>query len=518
MNQYDNCRRINMKKYILIVIITGLAIFSCTLKNPTQPEIEGVSQGDLVLTKMVAIGNSITAGFQSAGLVKEFQLNSYPYIMADMMGVADGFEMPLIKEPGIGQTIGFGPLKIENGQIVGGDPIPGGIAGIPLLLENALLPRPYDNLGVPGSKVIDILNATSALTSSSSNPFFDLILRNPNFGNTTQLEQLILLNPTLVLLWVGSNDVLGAAVNGTVNPGVLPTPQTDFENGMTQIVEDIQSKTNAKIVIANIPDVTVIPYVNILDGLVYKDFPGIGTLPVVFDESFHPVDFDTSASGELYIPLLTEEGLLSGGSPVEHLLLPFLSEYKTNGLGVPDSAALVPLLITFGIPPGQAPARAKALEQGMIANGLTPSGVQISDSLTLTEDETTSIQDAITGYNDFIEQTLAPNKGLVLVDIKTKLNEIRAASLTGGNVDGVTSFFVLIDPARTAFSLDGVHPSNAGQAIIAKEFVIAINTAFGLTTPIPIPSDYTGQYLGSGNILKISSRAMKQMRRMFIYN
>ncbi len=63
----------------------------------------------------MAVGTSFTAGFQSGGLVEDFQLKSFPYIIAQQIGKADQFEMPLIAAPGIGSTPGFGSLKFENG-------------------------------------------------------------------------------------------------------------------------------------------------------------------------------------------------------------------------------------------------------------------------------------------------------------------------------------------------------------------------------------------------------------------
>ena len=78
-------------------------------------------------------------------------------------------------------TLWFGPLKFENGQIVAGDPFTDPAA----LLKNAQLPRPYDNLGASGADLNDMLNTADG---SGRNPFFDLIFRNPNFANTTQIE------------------------------------------------------------------------------------------------------------------------------------------------------------------------------------------------------------------------------------------------------------------------------------------------------------------------------------------
>ncbi|NOQ96654.1 MAG: hypothetical protein GQ561_00655, partial [Calditrichae bacterium] len=280
-----------MKKLIIYVLLTGVVFFiACGLEDPTKPEITAINPNQLVLLKTVAIGNSLTAGVQSAGIVEDFQLNSYPYLIAQQMGQAGNFEQPLLAEPGVGEidlTTGeaYGPLKFENGQIVQGDPVPGGALGIPALGKNLFLPRPYDNLGLPGANVDEIRTATGG-------GLWDLILRNPNFGNTTALEQAKLLNPTLIFLWAGSNDVLGAALDGG-DPSKITDP-ADFLASYSGILSELSQIRGGQfgLILADIPNVTDIPYVNLLDSLIYRAIPALGIndpVPVVFDATFQPV-------------------------------------------------------------------------------------------------------------------------------------------------------------------------------------------------------------------------------------
>jgi len=480
-----------MKKYILFVLIIGLVAFSCTLKNPTQPDIKGVTQGDLALTKMVAIGNSLTAGFQSAGLVEEYQLTSYPYQIAKQMGVADDFQQPLIADPGISSTPGVGVLDFNPAT---GAIEPRGTYTNPMaLLRNALLPRPYDNLGVPGADLNDALNTVNG---SGGNPFFDLILRNPNFGNTTMWQQAKLLKPTMVLLWIGNNDVLGAALDGGDSTQIT-NPQ-DFQNMFVELLTDlagIRPAGQLAIIMANIPNVTDIPYVNILDNFIYKSIPALGIndpVPVVFDASFQPVLFDSTIG--LYLPLLTAE------TDIKHVLLPFLSEYQSSGLGVPDSAALRGM--------GLSAQQARALVAGMVQAGLNPSGVSIPGNLTLTEAEVTKISGAVTGFNQIIGG-IAQSQGIPLVDINALMNEI---NMTG--VDGYSGKFVFFDPANTAFSLDGIHASSGGYALVANRFIEKINQVLGSSIPAINTAQYKGQYTGM-NPTTISLEAAKQAKAIF---
>ena len=77
------------------LMFASLLIFvACEPGTPSAPELNN-SQNQLVLSKVVAVGASFTAGFQSGGMVEDFQLKSFPSIIAQQIGKADQFELPL---------------------------------------------------------------------------------------------------------------------------------------------------------------------------------------------------------------------------------------------------------------------------------------------------------------------------------------------------------------------------------------------------------------------------------------
>lgn len=495
-----------MKTFMKFLLLATMLVFTaCEIEEPTQPTITTIQPQLLPLSKIVFVGNSLTAGYQSGGLVEDLQANSYPAFIYRQLGRA--IQQPLIGDPGISSTPGVGVFKFENGQIV-----PRGTYTNPVaLLRNATLSRPYDNLGVPGARLTHMLNAYSA-TTGGGNPFFDLILRNPNFGNTTPVQQAQLLAPTLVALWIGSNDVLGAALAGGDLTRI--TPIAEFQADYIRLLQEIGKirDGNVGIILANIPNVTDIPYVNLLDNLIYRDVPvpgvGLVKLPVVFGPTFQPVDFDPDPASVLYLPLLTEEGIMGGqASPVKHILLPFLSQYQSAGLGVPDSTAIHNLLVGLGFPGPQAAALAQQAVQGMVAAGLIPSGVPIPGSLTITADEETGLRAAVTGFNQVIAGIAGAK--IPVVDMNTALNQLNVSGL-----DGYSGKFVFFDPANTAFSLDGVHPNSGGNAIIANLFIDKINQVLGLAIPQVNTAAYKGQYLGK-NITGISPEAALQAKSIF---
>jgi lysophospholipase L1-like esterase len=396
------------------------------------------------------------------------------------------FEQPLVSEPGIGSTPGLTPLYLDDEGNITQDSL---LVNPLFLLKNALLARPYDNLGVPGADLNDLLNTIDA---SGGNPFFDIVLRNPNLGNTTLLQQAVMLQPTMILLWAGSNDVLGAALDGGDLDQI--TSQADFQSRMTAILTQLRTDLGSRlIVMANIPYVTDIPYVNTLDG-VFVTIPGFGNVPVVFDPNLQPIDFGGGLG--VYVPLITSE------TGISHITIPGLLGYQ-QGLGVPDSAYMVD---NYAIPE----VNAGQIQAGMIAAGLTPTNLPIDGTMTITAAEETAITNAVEGFNSTIT-ALAGTFSVPVVDANSKLTELNTSGL-----DGASGKFVLVDPATTAFSLDGVHPNDAGNALIANAFIEILNGVLQLETPIPEINVATklGQYLPAPAKLRVT-RAVKSVGEIF---
>jgi len=466
-----------MKKIFIVLILSGLTFFNaCDPDQPAAPQLN-VTINELALSKIVAVGNSTTAGFQSSGMMEAFQINSYPFLLAQQLGKTE-FEQPLVLAPGIGVPSGLTPMYLDSEGNITQDTLE---VNPLLLLKNALLARPYDNLGVPGADLNDLLNTVGGVPT---NPWFDMILRNPTLGNTTQLEQVVMLQPTMVLLWAGNNDVLGAALDGGDLDQI--TSQEDFASRMEQIITQLQSDLpNKMIVQANIPYVTDIPYINTLDGV----FLGV---PMVFDNTLQPVDF----GGGTYLPLATSE------TAVEHITLIGLGAYQ-QGIGIPDSAYMVDVY-------GMDPALASQIEAGMIIAGLTPTGIPLDGTMTLTSDEASVIKAAVDGFNQTIA-SLATTYRVPVVDANATFTE-----LNENGIDGATGKFVLLDPATTAFSLDGVHANNAGNAIVANAFIEMINNALQLDSQISGIDVNTklGQYLPSSPKMKIGE-AINNVRILF---
>jgi lysophospholipase L1-like esterase len=420
--------RLQTSKYLFGIIAVGLA--GCMFGGEpdggqADPQYAARVKDKKEKAVYVAVGNSLTSGFQSAGLRGDWQEASYPALIADAMG-SDDFQLPLIDTPGIGTRTVNGrpatPLMLE-GNAITVKPLTRPIGE---MLLNYALPRPYNNLGVPGATTLDFLRAYNQATAQDpTNAYFNMILRAEMFQNATMLRQAIRLRPKVMTLWLGSNDILGGVTSGTVVEGSTVTPVAVYTALMDLALDTLLRETKADIFIANIPSIVTIPYVT--------------TVPkVVIDANFQPVLINGSP-----VPLLTQE------SNVKYVLFPALAAFQ-RGIGIPAA--------------------------------LGGAGTPLPGDLTLTEAEA-AIADRLTdGYNAYLKRK-ACNSRLTLVDINQLLLDVK-----NGNIPGLTSTHPLLDPAGTAFSLDGIHPNTRGYRFVANRFIEAINGALHKKFP-KVPTD-----------------------------
>ena len=276
-------------KFLGLPVVLALLLTGCGLDDPDHPT--GL-QAPPVFSTYVAIGNSLTAGYMDSGLMMAGQAASYPQLIAGRLGFTtrDGFSQPTVLPPGIGSTPTGDPLIIAGVLRFDGSGLtPLGTtaaAEVRTLLPAIAQPTPYHNLGVPGATLGDMFSAVSAAQSESHSPFFDFINRVPFYGNeertATVLDldgatpkqvtyqtasvgwQAIAKGPTLLTVWAGNNDVLGGATGG--DPTGAMTPASTFAQRYSDMMQllagGLVQRTGfpATIVVANIPNVTDIPY------------------------------------------------------------------------------------------------------------------------------------------------------------------------------------------------------------------------------------------------------------------
>lgn len=196
------------------------------------------------LSRLVIVGDSLMAGFQNGSLRGSQQVHGIGALIAQQAGVA--LPQPLIAEPGIPNAL----TLVDPGP-------PPVIARLPGASTGRIDPltQPF-NLAVPGQGAQDTLSLRPDFPIDS---LTDLILGLPGLlggASRSQVEWAEALHPTTIIVWVGPNDTLGAALEADA---AFVTPDATFNAAYTELVSRL-SATGASLVLANIPDVTVIPY------------------------------------------------------------------------------------------------------------------------------------------------------------------------------------------------------------------------------------------------------------------
>ncbi len=189
-------RRHPALRLVWMALIAGVALTAACSDDILDPP---TSQVDSLFNKYVAIGNSITAGFQSGGLNDSTQNESYAVLLAAEMGT--DFNVPEMNSPGCPPP--FVNIFTQQRML--------GLSDSDCFLRVAPIPEFLHNVAVPGAAVIDAL--TNLGTDSDPNPLTTFFL-----GGQTQLEAAAVILPTFVSVWIGNNDVLGAILDET-NPG-----------------------------------------------------------------------------------------------------------------------------------------------------------------------------------------------------------------------------------------------------------------------------------------------------------
>ena len=378
---------------------------------------------DPMFTRYAALGNSITAGFQSAGINDSTQQRSYARLLSLAMGTP--FNYPRLTMPGC-------PPPFTNNVTqarVGG----AGSTGTTCLLQ-ATRHNLLNNLAVPGNSVVQLFNNFGGLPSR-----FDP-LKTIMLGGRTEIEHMQLLKPTFVTVFAGANDVLGALIS-TTNPGdpAQVTPVATFTLQFDTL-EAALAATGAEVMLLGVPDVTVIPY---------------------------------STKGSTYWCL---SAAAAGGCGVAQALPPNLTVNNNcaPNIAIPGSkgdSILVPWPV--GIP------RVLAAAQGAPGQVIDCS----VDADVITASELLGMVQATDGYNTHIQQVAAAHNWTyfdtqaALAGVGTQIPPFPDLSqvATGGSI----GFGPL-------FSLDGIHPSSVLHELIADQLAAAINAAYNTDLPSPV--------------------------------
>jgi lysophospholipase L1-like esterase len=494
-------------KWLFLVSLTFIA---CSEDDEviTYDSTDGLplTSGTADFSKYVALGDSFAAGFSDNALFIEGQKGAYPNIIAQQFALVGGgaFTTPFMADNIGGLLLGGNVIQGPRLYFNGTAPVP--VAGPPTTEVTTPLTGSFNNMGVPGAKSFHLLapgyGNAAGVAAGTASPYFS---RFSSSSTATVLADALSQTPTFFSLWIGGNDVLGYATSGGAASNPI-TPTATFDAAYNGLASQLAAG-GRKGVVANLPYVNTLPFfttvptnpipglsptqagqLNFLFGGINSALAG-ASLPPRFATIV--ADDGNPATTERNPLLIIDESLPNISTQITAAL--------TGTLG-PTTAAFVGGLYGQARHASNATAtRDYILLPAQTVIGTTQSGAPASfstigvtypmqDPTTLTAAEALEIKNATDSYNITIQAAATAN-GLAFVDATAIMNQLSSTAGITANNFTLTANFV----TGGAFSLDGVHPSPRGYALIANKFIEAINAKYG--------SNLKGVNLGNYRIL-----------------
>ncbi|WP_282123269.1 G-D-S-L family lipolytic protein [Algibacter mikhailovii] len=515
-------------KYIIILFIL-IGFTSCNSPEdvlrdnnvPIEEEIQlpALIAGEADFSKFVSVGNSLTSGLSDGTVFLAAQKMSFPKILSEKFALVGGgdFTQPLVND-------NYGGLALNGSRLAGprfvigenpcsGDPTPAGLESVigPVTVSTDILLNnptgPFNNMGVPGAKSYHLLapgyGNLSNLPLGLANPYF--IRMTGSTPDASVLELTMAQAPSFFSLWIGNNDVLGYATSGGdgTNP-ITPVdgpPGVGFNQTYSALIATLTSG-GAKGIVANIPYVTDIAHFttvawNTLDPTDECQADLAPQIPVLNAQLYGPLKAIFTALGEPdRIDLLTANGpnplLINDETATDRRAE--IAAALTPVLGAPTAGA-------FGVIFGKArqataddlvvlsAASVIAQTQPGVPAPVNVNGISfpLADKWVLIPSEKAEIKTAVDNFNATIEAA-ANQAGLAFVDMNALLTQLTSTGITSDN-------FTLTSGLITggAFSLDGIHLTSRGYALVANEFMKAIDIT------------YSSNFEASGNLVDIGT-------------
>jgi lysophospholipase L1-like esterase len=483
------------------LVLVSLTFVACNNDDETivSNSSDGLplTSGTADFSKYVALGDSFAAGYSDNALFVEGQKGAYPNILAQQFSLVGGgtFTTPLMAD-NIGGLL-FGGNQVAGPRLYFNGAAPTSVNGVPTTEITSHLSGSFNNMGIPGAKSYHLIapgygDPMGVIASpATANPYF---ARFASSTSATVLGDALSQNPTFFSLWIGGNDELGYATAGgdaTVNP---LTPTATFDAVYNSIISQLTAG-GRKGVVANLPYVTTLPYFYVIkynqltqDNLTVGGVNQVGALNAQLYGPLHNALAYLGQGDRINLlsttgnnpMLMKDETLVNLSTPLTQVLIGAGLNSQTAGALAAifgqarqtKSTDLICLSASSRI--GQAPTNAL---DGVVSPSpsLNQLGVTfpMPDRYVLIPTEVAEIKTFTDAYNTTI-QTAAETNGLAIFNAKTVMDQLTTTGINGNGYT-LTSTYV----TGGAFSLDGVHPSPRGYALIANKFIEAINTKYG---------------------------------------
>ena len=405
--------------------VLGLVLVAAACNNDELIRPYAITPVDALFDRYVSMGNSITAGFQSGGINDSTQLQSYAVLLARAM--RSPFYSPLLNKPGCPPpfTNVFTQTRLTPPNY------PPSTATSCYLRKIPNPPPPFiSNTAVPGAEVIDIYKNLDPTSNANSLTQFFL-------GGLTQTQMMERAQPTFVTVWIGNNDVLGAATN-SANAGdsTLITPVATFQVNYHAMLDSIDAAGPQGVVLIGVANLVSVAN---RTGLPPTQPPANGVPFFSYGSTYYVLD----AAGQIPGPFTAAATCAPPRG--DSVLVPF------------------------------------PLGGALIAGGGT---LTCNEPQTIQPAELVKLTTTVAAYNTYISAQAAA-RGWTYVDPNPALDSLRV-------IPTQVAFFPAFNapcasnPFGLAFSCDGIHPSAAAHRLLAQKLRLAINAAYATDLP-PVP-------------------------------
>ena len=407
-------------------------------------------KGNIDVSRYVAIGDSITAGYTDGALCYYGQQNTYANLISRQFRYIGGgdFKQPFIHRDSVGVGFSGNSCLVLKNIADSFEPTSVSLShmaeqgDLSIFSENNYSSDgPFNNMGIPGSKVISIVSekyGNPVNGDGNYNPFFTRMASNS--ATASVLSDALLLQPTFFSLFIGNNDVLAYALSGGTLDVITPLEGMSgkgFEESIRTIVNSLLSN-GAKGAIANLPDLNSIPYFSAIpyNGLVLNEWESI----------------------------LLNEKFSSAGLHFTKGKNPFVindSVENPNRIRKMKKGESILLDVIFDA------------NKEHYLQGIKP----IPKKYVITSSEMLKVENTIKAYNKCLK-SVTEEKKLAFVDVNLLLKKARTDRI-------YNSLLCKFNYKNNGvFSLDGLHPNAYGQVLLANEFINAINTTYNSSIPI----------------------------------
>jgi hypothetical protein len=440
---------------------TVALLFAAAAMNSCKPDLDvpTPSTGNADMSRMIAVGDNYMAGYQDGALYNKGQRLSIPALIAKQVPSSQAFVLPLMPDDnGIG--IYANPYSIDyvtksrlgyktdcKGE-TSIAPVKGIVPAISALGYFAQVSSNVSNFSAPYLTVKDYFNPAAG--AEAGNKFYHRFASSP--GTSTIYSDAKAANATFFTAWIGMADIYEYARHGGVKPG-------QFEVNPCNPL-DTASKIPVKDTIISASEFSL--YLDsMLRGLTANGAKGaIATIPEIESFPFYTLipwnglKLDAEQAADLNQTTSNFFGFVEGENG-------FVAVDYSNCF-VPFRKMAAGEFVLLNIP-------TDSLKCGHMG-----SFDGIPDVYVLDQNEANAIHQAVASFNAIISQK-ANQYNLALVDMNQFFKTIQAGIAWNG-VDIDTEFI-----SGGFFSLDGYHPNQKGYALIATEFIKAINAKYGAT-------------------------------------